>query len=258
VDYYKVLGVSKGASQEEIKKAYRTLALEYHPDRNEGGKEAEEKFKEINEAYSVLSDEKKRQSYDRFGVRDRAPQPSPEDFFRSVSFDFGGFGFGRRSPRDPIPGQSIEFEVSLKLSEAIFGCQRQIEFDILDPCHTCDGKGYTKFDACQGCGGKGGIERDIRPGFTTMAICRACGGVGEFPLEPCEQCDGKKKAPSHRQVSMNIPAGVRHADTTTLPGKGQRGFCGARPGDLIVRISVEYPENLTEEQKEFLRKLDEQ
>jgi molecular chaperone DnaJ len=261
MDYYKALGLSKGASSDEIKKAYRKLALECHPDRNPDNKEAEDRFKQINEAYSVLSDPQKKESYDRFGVKDRPNQPSPGPNFEEMFGGFnpfgGGFGFGGMSnAKAPRQGSHLNYEMTLTLSESLLGCTKKIEFDFPDTCHTCDGRGYGKFDACSACGGRGTIAHDKGQGSVFISTCRACGGMGEFPLEPCTQCDGEKVVQSSRSMMINTPACVYHGNITKFPGKGQRGVFGGPPGDLIIKARVQYPENLTEEQQEFFRNLD--
>lgn len=258
MDYYKALGLSKGASADEIKKAYRKLALELHPDRNPDNKEAEERFKEVNEAYSVLSDPQRKESYDRFGVRERPEPPTNiDELFRN--FGFGGFGFGgfqsgnRRQPRQ---GNNFTYDLVLTLSEAILGCQKKVEFEFQETCHTCDGRGYSKYDSCSSCGGSGSKHHQKGPNEFFVTVCRDCAGQGEFPLEQCGQCSGRFTVPSTRSLMINIPEGVHHGNVTRIPGKGQRGSLGGPPGDLTVRVLIEYPKNLTEEQKEFLRSLD--
>ncbi len=258
MDYYRVLGLSKGASSEEIKKAYRKLAMETHPDKNPGDKEAEDRFKQISEAYSVLSDPKKKESYDRFGIREkrRGPPDFSADFFREFMESFGFQGFSWQQGKEPSPGQNYTMDITLTLSEAILGCQKKVEFDLLDTCHTCDGRGYTKFDSCTACGGRGARIDDRGQGLRTITPCRECGGVGEFILEMCEQCAGKKHVPAHRDLMVTFPAGVHHGHISQIRGKGQRGLLGGPPGNVLIRLSVKYPTNLTDEQKEFLRQLD--
>lgn len=258
MDYYKVLGLSKGASSEEIKKAYRKLALECHPDRNPDNKEAEEKFKQINEAYSVLSDPQKKESYDRFGVRDRRAAPPPSAVnLDEILRNFHGFGFeGVNNAKKPRQGQQFTYDVGVSISEAILGCQKKIEFDYPETCHTCDGKGYGKFDSCKSCNGQGSITHAKENGSIFISVCRDCAGMGEFPLEPCTQCNGQKFVQGHRSLMVTIPERVHHGSVMRLPGKGQRGICGGPPGDLMVRVHVDYPTNLTDQQKEFLKSLD--
>ncbi len=258
MDYYKVLGLSKGASADEIKKAYRKLALEFHPDRNPDAG-AEDKIKEINEAYGVLSDTAKRESYDRFGVRDRSSAPPPssspfdvEEMFRRMNF--GGHVVNQRGPRQ---GAHLNYDMVLTLSEALLGCQKKVQFELEDTCHTCDGRGYTKYDSCNGCNGQGGISQEMGQGFRSFSVCRECGGQGEFPLESCTQCHGRRVVRASRQLMVNIPEKVHHHNTTRLTGKGQRGAQGGPHGDLLVRIVIEYPQSLTDAQKAFLRSLDE-
>jgi len=262
MDYYQVLGLTRGASAEEIKKAYRKLAKESHPDRNPGDKESEERFKQIGEAYAVLSDPQEKSSYDRFGKLKKRTGPSSQpvdfsaDFFRDFAESFGFQGFSWQTGKEPSPGHNFTMEITLTLSEAILGCQKKVEFDLLDTCHTCDGKGYTKFDSCTACGGRGARIDERGQGLRTITPCRECGGVGEFILEVCEQCSGKKHVPAHRDLMMTLPPGVRHGHVSRLQGRGQRGMLGGPPGDVLIRLSVKYPTNLTDEQKNLLRQLD--
>jgi molecular chaperone DnaJ len=256
MDYYKILGISKGASADEVKKVYRKLALECHPDRNPGDKEAEERFKNINEAYSVLSDPKKRESYDRFGLRDRPPQHppgfDPEEFFRGMHFDFGG---QRQRPNQPRQGKDAIYDLSLTLSEVLLGCQKDIVFDLLDTCGTCSGRGYSKYTACEVCSGRGETHTQVSANTTTITICRACAGVGEFSTEACPDCAGRKVTSGSRDFKINVPTGVQHGSVTVIEGKGQKGICGGPPGNVVVRVSVKYPTELTEEQKQVISEL---
>ena len=253
MDYYEVLGVSKQATQDEIKKAYRKLALEYHPDRNPDSSDAEAKFKEINEAHAVLSDPQKRQSFDRFGIRERgagsAPPPDMADFLRR-----SGFGNFTQGP-SPRRGASIKLGVSVTLSEAILGTKRVLDLSFVDACPECDAAGATEFDSCGDCAGSG-FQFSQQGNAQMVSTCRGCGGVGKFSLNVCSTCKGKRTVPATKSLSVSIPAGIKHGQKMSLGGQGQRGQHGGPPGDVLLIIQVEYPEDLTDEQKDFLRGLD--
>lgn len=253
MDYYKVLGVSRSASPDEIKKAYRQLALKYHPDRNPDNDSAEEKLKEINEAYSVLSDPAKRNSYDRFGMRDRsqssgAPPPDMAEFLRRAGFGFGNQGGARR-------GSDVRLNYEIPLSSAILGGTDEIEFKITDNCPECKGQGASEFDVCGGCGGMG-MSSTQQGNVFNMHTCRECGGVGKFPLDSCNECKGRKVISASRRLKVNIPPGIKHGQRLALRGQGQLGVGGGPPGDVYLMINVKYPQNLTDEQKDFFRRLD--
>jgi len=253
--YYEALGVAKTATPEEIKKAYRKLALEHHPDRNGGAKEAEEKLKDINEAYSVLYDPQKRQSYDRFGMRDQRrpsrPPPDMADFFRRAGFG----GFGPQQQNAAVRGGDVHLTLSVKLSEAVLGATRTINFTLSEACGDCSGAGATEFDICSDCKGTGLVSVQ-REQLIINSTCRACGGVGKFALNTCNGCSGKKTVKSPRSLQVAIPAGIKHNRQLAFQGQGCRGVNGGPPGDVFISMDVGYPKNLTEEQKEFLRGLD--
>lgn len=256
--YYETLGVSKTASPEEIKKSYRKLALKHHPDRNGGDKAAEDKLKEINEAYSVLSDPQKRQSYDRFGVRDRGATSGPPpadiaDMFRRAGFGFGGFN----QPDGARRGADVRLVVPVKLSEAILGATRQLDLTLNEACGDCQGKGATEFDVCTQCNGMG-AQTFQRDNMFTTTTCRGCGGVGRFALNSCGKCEGKRSVAVNRTLKVRIPPGIRHGQQLALRGQGPAGVNGGGRGDVFVVADITYPHNLTDEQKDFLRSLDDE
>jgi len=250
MDYYKVLGVSKDIAASDLKKKYRELALKYHPDRNDGDKESEDKLKEINEAYSVLSDPQRRQSYDRFGIRDRStgsgPPPDMSAWFNQV----------HQQQRDaPRRGADIQTGFKISLSVAILGGKREIQMRFVDPCEACGGSGGASFDTCGTCSGSGMISQN-RGGMFVGSTCRDCGGVGQFVLKACDACSGRKTVPRTSKLAVTIPAGIKNGQRMALRGQGQRGVKGGPPGDVVLFIDVQYPTNLTDEQKEFIRGLD--
>jgi len=261
MDYYKVLGLDKSATDADIKKAYRKLALEYHPDRNQDDPKAEEKFKQLNEAYSVLSDANKRRSYDRFGVRDRTSGQQASNFYPSVdeimnnfiNMDFGGFG---KKPTAPRRGRNVNHILDIRLSEALLGVKKEISFNIPDSCQGCKGSGYLSVEPCQACGGKGGTIIETSANMRSMSVCPACRGAGEFPTKACLTCNGETVVATNRKLTVVVPANTHHGATLRIAGQGQSGFCGGPPGHLLLTIKVNYPKNLTEEQKRFLKSLD--
>lgn len=258
-DYYEVLGVGKEASQDEIKKAYRKLAMKYHPDRNPGDKEAADKFKEASEAYEVLSDANKRERYDRFGHAGNNFGPGGFDFGRDFSGGadfadilgslFGGgfgdfFGGGRRQHRDPngpIPGADIEFEMTITLEEAIFGGNREVELPVAEDCPDCHGTGAangSKREKCKQCGGRGTIVTSA--GFIQyQQTCPTCNGEGTIVTNPCRKCHGTGRTKQRKKVSIKIPKGVDSGNRMRLQGLGDSGSRGGPNGNLMVIFNLQ-------------------
>jgi molecular chaperone DnaJ len=248
-DYYNVLGVEKNASKEEIKKAYKNLAKKYHPDMNKE-KDAAEKFKEINEAASVLGDDKKRQQYDQFGTADTQGFSSYDfsDFGQGFGFDFDDifenfFGGGRRR-RGSRRGDDIEYELEITLEEAAFGTKKQIYVPRLDTCKVCHGSGAKSTDAvqtCSSCHGSGTVVKTQRTPFgifQTSGICSKCQGAGKEITEECSACNGHGKIQEEKKVTVDVPAGVDTGSRLRISGGGQAGERGAAAGDLYLYISV--------------------
>ncbi len=252
VEYYELLEVSKTANADEIKKAYRKLAMKYHPDRNQGDKEAEEMFKVVNEAYQVLSDPQKRALYDKYGksglessgfrgFSDRGF----DDVFEDLSSIFesvfgGGFSGGGRKKQQSGDKYSLDLAIELNLSfqDAVFGCKKEIEFEYKTPCETCNGTGAKdgKLESCASCGGRGQVF--ARNGFMTFAqTCPACKGAGVSAKEPCKKCHGKGFDLRKEKVEINIPEGVDNGNKIRVGGKGNIGSKGGR-GDLYLVVSV--------------------
>lgn len=252
-DYYEVLGLQKGASDDEIKKAFRKLAIKYHPDKNQGNKEAEEKFKEINEAYQVLSDPQKKAQYDQFGTTDfngGGGFSGGFDFsdiggFGDIfeSFFGGGFGSARRR-NGPERGADIEYTLNLTFEEAVFGAEKEIAVNRYERCETCSGNGSkpgTSPKTCDKCGGSGQIriQRNTPLGsFVSVNTCDKCGGKGKIITDPCPTCKGTGKERKHRKIKINVPAGVDTGNVIPLRGHGEHGANGGPPGDLYVNIRV--------------------
>lgn len=256
MDYYKVLDIPKGASQDEIKKAYREKALECHPDRNPNDAEAEVRFKDINEAHGVLSDPQKRQSYDRFGLRDKGagsgPPPNMDEFLRNLSFRMD-FTNHRRGPQR---GTDLMTELVVPLSEAVLGAKRKLRISFTSPCPDCRGSGATEFDICGDCNGEGVKASNYGSNMRTLSPCRSCGGVGKFPLNVCSECSGNCSVSVDKSLDVTIPAGIHHGQRMALRGQGPAGLNGGPSGDVVLSIRVKYPKNLTGEQQDFLRGLD--
>ena len=233
-DYYEVLGVSKGASEEEIKKAYKKLARKYHPDMNPGDKEAEEKFKEVNEANEVLSDPEKKARYDQFG--------DLGDIFGS--FFGGGFGGTRANPNAPQRGESLRTSVTISFEEAAFGCEKEISIERVEQCDTCRGTGCEKgttAEVCPDCRGTGMVQqrRQTPLGFmSTSAPCGRCGGKGRIIHQPCKACHGSGQLRRRKTLKVTIPAGIDNGQTISLRGQGNAGRNGGPAGDLLIVIAV--------------------
>ncbi|GGN03595.1 chaperone protein DnaJ 1 [Thermus composti] len=230
-DYYAILGVDRNATQEEIKRAYRRLALKYHPDKNPGDKEAEERFKEINEAYAVLSDPKKRAQYDQ-GIL-AAPEFQAEDLF-----DLFAQVFGFRSPRAAPRGEDLEAEVEVELQDLLHGAEKEVVYARLVPCEACGGEGGKRV-VCPTCHGQGVVE-SYRQGFfgtfLTRSACPHCKGQGSLLAEACPTCRGRGRVARETRLSVRIPPGVDEGQVLRVPGYGNLAPGG--PGDLYVRIRV--------------------
>lgn len=251
-DYYAVLGVSRDATQEDIKRAYRRLARESHPDANHSDPHAEERFKSISEAYGVLSDPQRRQQYDTFGTADPragAGFPGFGDLGDIVDAFFGGGSpFGRTSARprtSAVAGADLVVDAVLSLEEAVFGATRTVEVEALGVCARCDGDGCepgTFRGRCSRCGGTDELRatrQTILGTVMTSRPCGVCGGVGEAPTVPCQTCGGAGRVPAARSVEVQIPAGVADGTSVRLRGHGETGVRGGATGDLFVRIHVE-------------------
>lgn len=251
-DYYSILGVSRDADQEEIKRAYRRLARRYHPDVNKGDREAEERFKEITEAYEVLGDEEKRRRYDLQGSG-MGLSAFMEDFADFTS-PFGGifdmfFGRPSRASRQaPRRGSDLVMEVEIDLEEAYRGEEREVEIPRMSSCPQCGGSGLERgydLDLCPECGGDGNITYTRRSAFgtlTTTTTCRRCGGTGGINTHPCPACGGRGMTKVVDRIQVTIPPGVKTGDRIRIPGRGEAGERGGPPGDLYVEVVVrEHP-----------------
>ena len=261
-DYYEVLGVSKTATEAEIKKAYRKLAMKYHPDYNPGDKEAEEKFKEINEAHEVLSDPEKRQRYDQYGFAGVDPNYGAGqgggfgggfggvdlgDIFGDIfGGGFGGFGGGsaRSNPNAPRKGQDIRVRITLSFDEAVHGCKKNITITRQQQCTECNGTGAapgTSPETCPDCGGRGYTIRQQRTPFGVMQSqqpCTRCGGKGKLVKNPCKSCHGSGKVATKKTLEVNIPMGIDDDQSFALRGMGDAGANGGPAGDVIVMVTV--------------------
>ena len=257
-DYYEVLGVGKTASADEIKKAYRSLAKKYHPDLNPGDKEAEGKFKEVNEAYDVLSDEGKRQKYDQFGHAAFDPSAGAEGGFGGFGgfgdggFDFGdifssffGGGGGRGSQRSSaVDGDDIVIRISISFDEAVFGCKKEISYPRIEACEDCGGSGAekgSKPETCQTCRGTGRVTVQQQTMFGRMQSqrsCTACRGTGKVVKNPCKNCNGKGFVRVTKKTEITIPAGIDNGQRIIRRTQGSVGRNGGAAGDLIIEVSV--------------------
>jgi molecular chaperone DnaJ len=247
-DYYQILELDRGASAQEVKSAYRKMALKYHPDRNPNNTEAEEKFKEAAEAYSVLSDGEKRERYDRFGhdgVANSFGGFNPADFgdFSDILGDFFGFGdlFGGGGRRArPRRGQDLQYDLEIEFEDAVFGLNTEIQFPRTQACTDCNGKGSAGGKepvTCTQCGGRGQVyyQQGI---FSVGRTCPRCGGAGRMISDPCKTCNGRGQVSRQRKLKINIPPGVDNGTRLRLSNEGEAGTLGGPPGDLYVLLRV--------------------
>ncbi len=257
-DYYEVLGLQKGASEEEIKKAYKKLARKYHPDMNPGDKTAEEKFKEVNEANEILSDPEKKARYDQFGFAGVDPSygAGAGGYGGGMDFDFGdlgdifgsffggGFGGQRANPNAPQRGESLRTSVTIDFTEACFGCEKDVIIERVEQCDTCRGNGCepgTTPEVCSECGGRGVVQRRQQTplGFmSTQSACPRCGGKGKIIHKPCKTCGGRGMVRKRKTIKVTIPAGIDNGQTISLRAQGNAGRNGGPAGDLLIVVSV--------------------
>ncbi|MBQ7623849.1 MAG: molecular chaperone DnaJ [Clostridia bacterium] len=265
-DFYEVLGLKKGASDEEIKKAYRTLAKKYHPDLNPGDKSAEQKMKEINAAYEVLSDKEKKARYDQFGHAGIDPSYNPGGAGGAGGFGgfsgfsggfggfsdlgdifgdlFGGFSGGGARTRGPAKGETIRATLTISFTEAAFGCEKEVNVTRTEGCPDCGGTGAkkgTKPETCPACHGTGQVQTQQRTPFgvfSSTGPCRNCGGTGKVIREPCTSCRGSGQVKRLRKLKVKVPAGIDDGQTFSVSGEGNRGLNGGPAGDLYVTVRV--------------------
>ena len=258
-DYYEVLGVSKGASEDEIKRAYKKLARKYHPDMNPGDKEAEEKFKEVNEANEVLSDPEKKARYDQFGFAGVDPSYGAGaggaggygggfdfgdlgDIFGS--FFGGGFGGGQTRRNGPQRGESIRASVAVTFTEAAFGCEKEVSIERSEQCASCKGSGCapgTTPEICPDCHGSGMVQVQQRTPmgvFASSRPCQRCRGTGKIIHQPCADCGGSGAVRKRKTIKVTLPAGIDHGQTISLRGQGNAGKNGGPAGDLLITVMV--------------------
>lgn len=267
-DYYEVLGVSRQVDGEELKKAYRKLALKYHPDRNPGDKNAEELFKEAAEAYEVLRDPKKRQIYDAYGHEGlRGTGFSGfsggfEDIFSSfgdIFQDLFGFGFGgaSRSRTASRPGDDLLYDLSLTFEEAVFGAEKEVQVETLAPCERCEGRGAepgTDESTCPMCNGSGQVVQS-QGFFRISTTCVRCQGTGRVLVSPCGECNGQGRVRKSRRIQVKVPPGVDAGMRLRLRGEGEAGYRGGPPGDFFVRIDVQPHESYERDGDNLFRRV---
>ncbi len=269
-DYYEILDIHRNASDAEIKKAYRKLALKYHPDRNPDDKEAEEKFREVSEAYQVLSDPQKRAQYDQYGRvfdegfagggggfnNDDFASTIFEEFFGDAFGDFFGGGAGRRAQKRPRRGSNIEMKVDVEFKEAAFGVKKTVDIPKVVNCHRCNGKGAEPggVTTCSRCNGTGQFVR--RQGlFQISTPCPECNGTGQFIKEKCKECHGEGSLRKNKKLEVKIPAGIESGMTLRVSGEGNDGSNGGPAGDLFVHVNVKEHEYFKRDGRDIVLEL---
>lgn len=246
-DYYEVLGVSRNASEDEIKKAFRRLAKQFHPDANQNDPTAAEKFKEIGEAYQVLSDPEKRQLYDRYGHN--PPQGGFGDFtgfggFADIFEEFFGMGSRTAARRGPQPGAHLKYNLTIPFEEAVFGTEKELEIPRLETCPNCHGSGAEpgtlpiRCPQCQGSGEVRRVQQSIFGSFVNVTTCPRCEGTGEIVSTPCSMCKGNKRVQRTRKLNVTIPPGVDDGTQIRLAGEGEAGLRNGPPGNLYIVVNV--------------------
>ena len=255
-DYYELLGVDRNADAATIKKAYRQLAKKYHPDMNPGDKEAEQKFKEAAEAYSVLSDDNKRRQYDQFGhaaFEQGGGGAGGFDFngadmgdiFGDIFGDLFGGGSRRRANNGPMKGANLRASVRITFEEAVFGCEKELELSLKDECTNCHGTGAkpgTSPETCPKCGGRGQVvmtQQSLFGMVQNVTTCPDCGGTGKIIKEKCTSCGGSGYTSSRKKIKVSIPAGIDNGQCVRIAGKGEPGTNGGPRGDLLVEVIVQ-------------------
>jgi len=253
-DYYEVLGVSRSATDDEIKRAYRKLAKKYHPDTNPGDKDAEAKFKEASEAYAILSDPEKRRQYDQFGhsAFDQSAGGGGFDFggmdmgdiFGDIFGDLFGGGRSRRANNGPMQGANLRTSVRISFEEAVFGTEKELELNLKDECSSCHGTGAkhgTSIETCHKCGGKGQVvytQQSLFGMIRNVQTCPDCRGTGKRIKERCPDCRGEGYITSRKKIKVVIPAGIDNGQSVRIRGKGEPGINGGPRGDLLVAVEV--------------------
>lgn len=267
-DYYEVLGVDRGAGDAEVKKAFRRLARELHPDVNAHDPDAEERFKEAAEAYEVLSDSERRATYDRFGhdgLRSGGYAPNFDTFSFADVFDafFGGGGvFGGGRPGGPLQGGDVAVTAEVTLAEAAAGRSVEVAFEAIDTCDACRGNGAepgTPIETCERCGGAGQVRSVARTPFGQVvraAACETCGGDGRVAAQPCGACRGEGRTVGRRTIAVEVPAGIRDGQRVRLGGRGHAGERGGPAGDLYVLVRVREDERFVRDGDDLVTALD--
>ena len=264
-DYYEVLGVSRECTAAELKKAYRGLAMQYHPDRNPGNAEAEERFKEVGEAYACLSDPDKRQRYDAFGHAGDGIPGAGGGFSFESAFDlfdmFFGGGGGRRRQSGPQRGSDLRMNLQISLHDAVFGATRTIDVPRADTCETCAGSGAeagTTPTTCPQCEGSGQVRRSMQSIFgqvVNVTACPRCHGEGRIVEHPCKTCHGQGRVQVHKTLEVQIPAGVDEDIQVRVPGEGEAGPRGGGRGDLFLAFRLEPHPNLVRRGQDLIYEL---
>ena len=279
-DYYDLLGIDRSANTEVIKKAYRKLALQYHPDRNNGSKEAEERFKEVTQAYEVLRDPEKRGVYDRYGEQGFRGQAGPGGFggfefadaIEVFMRDFGGFsgiedlfgmhgGGGRTSRSASRKGQTVRIRLPLSLQDVASGVKKKLRVALLEACGACEGSGAepgTQPAACGTCGGSGEqrhVQRSVFGQFVSVQPCRTCGGEGHVIASACDTCRGEGRVRAEREIDVEVPAGVTSENFLTLRGQGSVGPRGGPQGDLVILLEVQEDARLVRDGSDLVLEL---